>query len=179
MSAAITAYWKNGWGFSEFRFVHHPLVIPPVQPGHPSGLKSRNSPDTIQLKKIKNWMSNPWRTDNYIHHRVNKHFVNQDLHMAWNKTRGNIRKGARENSPSIFTILFRNSKLINQRLMAGCKWGFGKIFRKLQTFHGKAHLANLLCCIVPPVIGTFKTCCFWLLYWLPIKGIMKSIKAKE
>lgn len=104
-------------------------------------------------------MSNPWRTDNYIHHRVNKHFVNQDLHMARNKTQGNIGKGARENS-SLILMVFRNNKLIKQCLMAACKWGFGKIFRKLQTFHGKAHLANLLCCIVPPVTCTFKRCCF-------------------
>lgn len=104
-------------------------------------------------------MSSPWRTDNYIHHRVNKHFVNQDLHMACIKIPGNIRKDTRENS-SLILMVFRNNKLINQCLMAACKWGFGKIFRKLQTFHGKAHLANLLCCIVPPVTRTFKRCCF-------------------
>lgn len=39
----------------------------------------------------------PKHIDNYIHHRASKHFVNQDLHMAWNKTQGTIREGAREN----------------------------------------------------------------------------------
>lgn len=69
-------------------------------------------------------MNNPWRTDNYIHCRVNKHFANQDLHMAWNKTQGNIRKGAKENSSSIHMV-FRNNKLINQFLMA-MQVGFSK-----------------------------------------------------
>lgn len=102
-SAVIAVHWKK-W-MRIFKIQTHHVCTPPyddpsIRPGCPSGLKSRNSPKTVLflLKKILDERSlENSRTIIFI--EQTNTFVNPDLHMAWDKTQGNIRRGATENHP--------------------------------------------------------------------------------